>query len=70
MPTRLLPETILHNTIAAVPPAGASVVALEDQGWLCHVELRQKPPILWTDGYEVQQVPLTFLFKSTGINTF
>lgn len=48
------PEAVLHDAVAAVPPAGAGVVALEQQGRLRHVELRQQPAILGTD---MQSVP-------------
>lgn len=43
------PQAILHHAVPAVPPAGAGVVALEEQGRLGHVELRQQPAILGTD---------------------
>lgn len=43
------PQAILHHTVPAVSPAGAGMVALEEQGGLGHVELRQQPAILGTD---------------------
>lgn len=44
------PQAVLHNAVPAAPPAGAGVVALEEQGRLRHVELGQQPAVLGTDG--------------------
>lgn len=43
------PEAVLHDAVPAVPPAGAGVVALEEQRRLCHVELRQEAAVLGTE---------------------
>jgi len=43
------PEAVLHDAVPAASPAGTGVVALEDQGRLRHVELRQQPAVLGTD---------------------
>lgn len=40
------PEAVLHHPVPAGSPARARVVALEDQGGLSHVELRQESAIL------------------------
>lgn len=42
------PQAILHDTVPAVSPAGAGMVALEQQGRLRHVELGQQPAVLGT----------------------
>lgn len=39
-------DAALHHAVLAAPPAGAGLVALEDQGGLDFVELLQQPPVL------------------------
>lgn len=42
------PQAVLHDAVPAVSPAGAGMVALEQQGRLRHVELGQQPAVLGT----------------------
>lgn len=54
-------DAALHHPVLAVPPAGAGLVALEDQGGLDLVKLLEQPPVLGRVGRT------TFLCGSTSL---